>query len=465
MKNLKICLFILTAIIVVLTSCRQKHKKTKTVNDTLKIEFGKVNLNIPCMKDGSVTYCIYVPSAYEHGKNMPVIYAFDPHADGKLPVNLLKDEAERFGYIIVGSNNSRNGLDWESNSKMIDILMDDINMKFSIDKRRIYTMGFSGGSRVASLVAITKGGVNGVIGCGAGFPELNQPIEKKFNYLGLVGNTDFNMLEMKKLDDDLTNMGFRHHIEIFKGKHEWPPTSMIPDIFTWLEFNATRDNLIARKDTLLINSLLRCQKQLETFNRQKDLYGEYLMYKKIISYFDQLTDISEYQKMVKEMETSNALKKILKKNANLEKKELELQQYYTEAMQTKDTIWWGMEIKKIKLKDADPSIIEESLMLKRVLNYLSMVAYMNSSGALNAFKTEEAAKYIKIYGMVDPPNPDHFYFEACQYSVNNLPDKALIALDSAISRGFKDKNKLVKESMLDNIKGTAKFQELVREMK
>ena len=37
------------------------------------------------------------------------MYAFDPGARGKLPVELMKDAAERFGYIVVGSNNSRNG--------------------------------------------------------------------------------------------------------------------------------------------------------------------------------------------------------------------------------------------------------------------------------------------------------------------------------------------------------------------
>jgi len=452
-------------LLMVIISCHSRNKKKHShkTNDTIKIINGKINHPIPCMKDAGITYCVYVPSNYDHQKGFPVIFAFDPHGNGKLPVELMKDEAERYGYIIVGSNNSRNGLDWESNSKMTDVLMDDIHIKFSIDKRRIYTMGFSGGSRVASLVAITKGGINGVIGCGAGFPELNQPIENKFHYLGIVGNEDFNMLEMKKLDEDLTNMGYKHHFEIFTGKHEWPPASIIPDIFTWLEFNAIRDKLIARKDTLLINSLLRCQKKLETYNRQKDLYGEYLMYKKIISYFDQLTDISEYQKMLKEMESSKALKEILKQQENLGKKELELQQYYTEAMQSKDTVWWAKEI--IKLQSQTAGITGEAAMLKRVMNYLSMVAYMNSSAALNAFKTEEAERYIKIYSIVDPPNPDHFYFAACLYAVQNKTDIALIALDSAISRGFSDKNKLKKESMLDNIKGTAKFQELTGKLK
>ena len=57
-------------------------------------------------------------------------------------------------------------------------------------------------------------------------------------------------------------MGYTHFIEVFNGKHAWPPKSIITDAFTWMEFNATRDNLIERKDTLLVNTLLNYQKTL-----------------------------------------------------------------------------------------------------------------------------------------------------------------------------------------------------------
>ena len=32
---------------------------------------------------------------------------FDAHGKGLLPVELYKDEAEKYGYIVVGSNNSK----------------------------------------------------------------------------------------------------------------------------------------------------------------------------------------------------------------------------------------------------------------------------------------------------------------------------------------------------------------------
>src|ERR1700687_4669781 len=55
------------------------------------------------------SYALYLPSAYSSDKRWPIVYAFDPGARGSLPVELMKEAAESYGYIVAGSNNSRNG--------------------------------------------------------------------------------------------------------------------------------------------------------------------------------------------------------------------------------------------------------------------------------------------------------------------------------------------------------------------
>src|SRR5450631_85410 len=102
-------------------------------------------------------------------------------------------------------------------------MMDDSQTRLSIDRNRIYTAGFSGGSRVASSVAIYDGGIRRVIGCSAGFPQLNKKLENKFDFIGIAGNEDFNMTEMKNLNHSLESSGMRHQFIIFNGIHEWCP--------------------------------------------------------------------------------------------------------------------------------------------------------------------------------------------------------------------------------------------------
>src|ERR1700682_4714018 len=70
---------------------------------------GQVVENIVCAGAPDQTYALYLPTTYSPERKWPVLYAFDPGARGKIPVERFKEAAEKFGWIVVGSNNSRNG--------------------------------------------------------------------------------------------------------------------------------------------------------------------------------------------------------------------------------------------------------------------------------------------------------------------------------------------------------------------
>ena len=81
------------------------------------------------------SYALYLPSHYTPAKRWPIIYAFDPDARGSVPVELMKDAAERYGYIVLGSNNSRNG-SWKVESEAAQAMWDDTHARLAIDDRR-----------------------------------------------------------------------------------------------------------------------------------------------------------------------------------------------------------------------------------------------------------------------------------------------------------------------------------------
>src|SRR5580698_1066095 len=95
------------------------------------------------------SYALYLPSDYTPSKKYPIVYAFDPGAHGVQPVEHMKDAAERYGYIVAGSNNSRNG-SLKLQSDAAQAIFEDTHERFSVDDRRMYVAGFSGGARVAS---------------------------------------------------------------------------------------------------------------------------------------------------------------------------------------------------------------------------------------------------------------------------------------------------------------------------
>jgi dienelactone hydrolase len=168
-------------------------------------------------------------------------------AHGQFPVQRFQQAAEKYGYIVAGSNNSRNG-EWQSSLAAIRAMPADVTARFSIDLKRVYTAGFSGGARVAMHVAMTSGKIAGVIACSAGFPDGHAHKSAPFPIFGTAGTEDFNYQEMRRLDRTLTTP---HRLVIFEGSHDWLPSDLAFAALEWLELQAMKSGLRARDEALL----------------------------------------------------------------------------------------------------------------------------------------------------------------------------------------------------------------------
>src|SRR5664279_505910 len=73
------------------------------------LPLGSILERVICSSQPDQSYSLYLPSNYTSDRSWPIVYSFDPAARGKIPVELQKEGAERFGYILAASNNSRNG--------------------------------------------------------------------------------------------------------------------------------------------------------------------------------------------------------------------------------------------------------------------------------------------------------------------------------------------------------------------
>src|SRR5215510_8174369 len=97
---------------------------------------------VQCAADASQTYVVFVPSRYSPQRPAPVIFAFDPRGNGRTPVERYQAAAEKYGYIVAGSNNSRNG-PWEISMGAAEAMIKDAGQRFAIDSRRVYAAGMS----------------------------------------------------------------------------------------------------------------------------------------------------------------------------------------------------------------------------------------------------------------------------------------------------------------------------------
>ncbi|MEY2878638.1 MAG: hypothetical protein RLZZ15_1018, partial [Verrucomicrobiota bacterium] len=212
---------------------------------------GRVLEKVACTKNPEQTYALYVPSNYTADRAWPVIFCFDPGARGLEPVKRLQAAAEKFGYVVAGSLNSRNG-PWDANAAAIQAMVADVNGHLRIDPKRIYAAGLSGGARVATQIALT-GLAKGVIACSAGFPMGVDDIPQKiaFPVFGTAGTEDFNYAELRRLGHALDERKAVHRIVIFEGGHVWASAELLASAVEWLELQAMRAGTRPRDDEVI----------------------------------------------------------------------------------------------------------------------------------------------------------------------------------------------------------------------
>src|SRR5690242_4069334 len=105
------------------------------------LETGVVIPKVICSEQPEQSYALYLPKNYAPVRRWPIVYVFDPGARGKLPVELMKDAAESSGFIVAGSNNSRNG-PWKIESEAADAMVKDVQARLAVDSRNLYFAGF-----------------------------------------------------------------------------------------------------------------------------------------------------------------------------------------------------------------------------------------------------------------------------------------------------------------------------------
>ena len=131
--------FVRLSVVVVLVA----HSAAHAITQTESIPKGQIVERIETLNDSSQSYALYLPSNYTPNRKWPVLYAFDPGARGQVPVERFKEAAEKYVWIVIGSNNSRNG-PWAVSVNAWNAMQTDTHQRFAIDEERMYATGFSG---------------------------------------------------------------------------------------------------------------------------------------------------------------------------------------------------------------------------------------------------------------------------------------------------------------------------------
>jgi predicted esterase len=427
---------VFVAAIISFISCTKSNFK----GFSTPVDYGKT-VQVKCNADTSLSYQLYLPANYSAEKTWPIILLFDSHGDGQFAVDKFREAAEVFGYILAGSNNSRNGI---SNADQIAAtLLNDVGEKYKIDKKRIYAAGFSGGGRVALSLAVNSPDIAGIITCSAGLANFNpQMASHKFDIYGIAGWDDFNYQEVAEIPSMLANSGWGNAIDMFDGGHAWPPTQNIWKALLWVELNAMKKGAVSKDSKMIDVAYDSIMSMVNQSIRQK----RYLMAQQqcqwAVTTFSILKNPEAFNKKLSEIEASPQFNSEANNAQKIQGQESKLRNAYIQNFGVQDTIWWKKELSVLKDEMATTNDILYKQMLARTKGFLGIVAYSYTSNAIANNDLEKAGKLIDLYKILEPENPDAYYYEAMLYDKKGKTIEAVKALQQSLKLGLTDRSKI-----------------------
>jgi dienelactone hydrolase len=218
---------------------------------------------------------------------------------------LFREAAERYGWIVVSSNNTESDTDPRPSVHAIELTLPDAQKRFSVDTKRIYIAGFSGTAMIGWAVADVTKSVAGLIGC-SGRPLPQATYRVSFAWFGTAGIHDFNYVETKTLDRGLAAAGSNHRVEFFDGRHRWAPPELLMRAVQWMELQAMRAGTRSR-DAAMIKELYDAD--LATARADKDPLDAVRHFESIVRTFDGLTPVDEPRQKAAELRASRAFAK------------------------------------------------------------------------------------------------------------------------------------------------------------
>lgn len=432
---------------------------------------GAVIPKVICSADPTQTYALYLPSGFPANRKWPIIYLFDPFARGQVAAEVVQAAAEKFGYIVAASNNSKNG-PMGGSSAAASAIWKDTQMRLPVDAHRRYAAGLSGGSRVAASIALGCGDcIAGVIADAAGFPVGTAPPRNlKFAYFAAVGDADFNYAEFVQLRRQLDTADARYRIRIFAGSHGWAPAEVWTEALNWMDIQAMAGGNLPRDKTRITQTLKETLARAQALESNNDPLAAFREYQSAVRDFSGLADISSAKAKLAAIEKSKALKAATKREASEVEDQERIAGTASAQMQKLST----GELDAVELSDLRASISDlkskakppgpKTLVLRRALSELVVQAYDSGQIATEKKDYRAALVYFDL-AAAGSSNPAFAHYQRARtYAMSSHKKDMLAELRLALSEGFHEKSALEGDEF-QPYRGDAEFQALAADWK
>jgi hypothetical protein len=406
-------------------SCKERPERNHVPQEEQIIAQQHSNLpkdTLICKKD----YCIWVSPEVPESGDCALLLFFDPQGEGKKPLEMYSKAGFSGPGIFAGSNLSRNGLDFESSSRIASALLDSMRTRFPKLILHPYFFGFSGGAKVALNAATRIPGIEGLVYAGA--PGISQPV---CPILGFAGKGDLNYADLLSFDAALPTQ-LPHHLIVWSGKHEWPKPMSMKIAFDWIAAKINPGSGII--DRIILMKKAFADSNTSPLEKFSALH--------LASFLSASTGKPDkFKTELEQLQLSPEFIRAKSKRDIAIQDELVLKDSYRKAFLEKDLQWWEPEIQLLRAH----ARFQDAWLQDRLLGYLSLLAYSASNQALSSNDPNLAAKFLAFYKLVDPLNSEHAYLLTVLQARKGNKQACIESLKLAVQLGFKDSVRIKKQ--------------------
>lgn len=454
--------YLLAAFVFLLCSCSSdtgaNTNKTDSTPPDQRVDLKAGSFaDFSCSSNTGNQYTVYVPAGYTKDRNWPLVIFFDAHGNGHLPLEKYKSIADKWGFILAGSNSSRNGMKAEVTLQIGHELVQDLFLRFAADEDNLIVCGFSGGARVAANLAAHRTDIKALV-CNSAAPQ--EPLANQA-FIGLAGLGDMNYLEMRKFVSNQAQNKRPHELLAFDGKHEWAPAKMMEEaLLLGMAYDFITNGM--KQDTAMTNAIAANITGLSDSIRPASCLMARNLLQSVHNFMQNGAPNAELKKKLDQLNADACLSRDEKAWKEAEEKESTLQQELSNALLEKDSSWWKANAASYFETKSSGA---EKYMRARVRGYMSLMCYTYCNQSFHMNNLHAAEKMTNLYSIIDPENSEWAYLRATFYAKVGLNNYVMPMLQKAVELGFSERSRLENDANFAAFRSDPAYQSLIGQMR
>lgn len=436
-------------------------------------ERGRMIENVAARSDATQTYTLYLPPSYDAAKKHPLLFVFDPRGRGTFAAEIFRNGADRYGWILISSNQTRSDDDGKANERALAALVPEAS-RYAVDPRRIYAAGFSGTAILSCALGFNTGAIAGVIGTGGRLVPQMEPDDFPFAHFGAAGSRDFNNREMRAIDDRLEKAGKQHRYVEFEGEHRWFSSDVATEAIRWMELVAMKEHRRATDEAFVTAAFTEDLAQVSRLVDSGELTNALRLVRSVIRAYDGIHPLDEAKEVAARLAADERVRRAVadeQKWDDFEQRILSKIAQQMPALLSRlreaprvATALRDLEIAALRRHAEKPGA--EGRAAARALESLrSLTGFYLPRELFSRHEYAVAAVMLRVATDLSPDAPSVWYNLGAALAQTGDRKGALEALEKAIEHGYRDASHLAADSDYAPLRDDERFQKIVARLR